>query len=314
MLPTVFYGSMLIAWSPLAVMIVAVLAFHPTLAMITMASAFVALLPVQFTSFVYLTAIAVGDPDADVASFSSDVVRHADAGRWAMVLLGVAFQELTRALLCYALVRAEWYFRGHHQVLFASRFRLLPVGAAVGVGMALTLSVLPMGAVLASSIALDDAAVFSRDGEATMYNMDACPQLPYLAFMALSWCFMTVAQVAWSVVTIASVAALIGRIDEPEVTTSPIPRLARRPIPLPTTLLMTSDGVCGLAYVVALHALASGISLVNTDAFDWASAEPNARGCIVSLPTQAVVMLLSCLSCVGLTKIEAVKRIDPEDL
>uniref|UniRef100_A0A7S1QHD0 Uncharacterized protein n=1 Tax=Neobodo designis TaxID=312471 RepID=A0A7S1QHD0_NEODS len=318
MLTTLFWGSVLQAYGPLVVMMFAVLAFHPTLAVLAMASAFVSLVPIQMTSFVYMLVIA-SHGGASVSAFDSNAANAADSGRGWIVVCGVIFQELTRLALAYGVVRAEWFFRTHHQVLFASRFRLLPVGAACGFGMAATLSLLQFGALLQAIEALGDPGVSVVNDQAVLWERGTCPQLPFVFFQALSWCFMSVCHVSWSAVMTTSVAALVdngtlGPSTAPVENTSPIPPRFRAPIPRPTTLRPT-DGRIAIFMVIVLHFIASTVSLVNSDAFDITTAEAVAgRGCITTLPVQATVMIASIALAWAAARLDVCKRVDSQDL
>jgi hypothetical protein len=309
MLGTVLYGSILQAFAPLAVLALGTLAANPALGVIAIGSSFVGLLPVQFTSFVYLIVVDLhAPPGTDVAGYSANAEAAAEAGRGWIVVFGVLFQELFRVLVAYGLVRAEWYFRRHHQVLFTSRFRLLPCGAAAEVGYATTLSMLQFVPVLDALATMDIPDAY------TFYRLDACPQMPYVYFQALSTCFNTISQVVWTACVTAAVAALYGRPESHEPLSSPVPPAARGLIPRPTTL-QRNDGLVVIGIVLLLHMFSSCISLVNRDAFDWAAMDSApGRGCQVSLPLQAVIAAVSVAFTWRLTSIEVVKRVNLDDV
>jgi hypothetical protein len=319
MLATVFWGSVLQAYSPLAVMMLAVLAFHPALAVLAMASAFVTLVPIQLTSFTYMLVIHGADNGASPDSFDANAARAADTGKGWIVVTGVLYQELTRLLLAYGVVKAEWFFRTHHQVLFASRFRILPVGAACGFGMAATLSLLQYGALLQAAETLGDPGMGVINSDAVFWDRSICPQMPFVYFQALSWCFMSVSHVAWSALVTVGVASLVeggalGPSTAADDATSPIPVHARAPIPRPTTLRPT-DGKIALALALVLHMVGSCVTLVASDAFDDNTAEVvPGRGCVVTLPIQAIVMAISVLLACAAAKLDACKRVNTNDL
>jgi hypothetical protein len=309
MLGTVYYGSLIQAFAPLAIAVLAV-GFHPALSMLAIAAAMMTLIPVQFTSFIYLSVVATHS-DGDVASFNSSAVAAANQGRGWIVAMGVVFQELTRVALAYAVVRAEWYFRRHHQVLFSSRFRMVPVGAALGVGMACTLSLLTYAALLEATVTIESVSVSTADGTSTLWDFDACPQLPYLYFQSLAWFFSTISQVAWSVVVTVAIAAIVGSREVLPMLASPIPANRQAPIPRPSSL-RRNDGIAGLAIVFGLHFLSSMVSLVNSGAYDWdALSNVASRGCLVSLPVQGLCTFVSLLVALAVMRMEVVKRIDP---
>jgi hypothetical protein len=187
----------------------------------------------------------------------------------------------------------------------------VPVGAALGVGMACTLSLLTYAALLEATVTIESVSVSTADGTSTLWDFDACPQLPYLYFQSLAWFFSTISQVAWSVVVTVAIAAIVGSREVLPMLASPIPANRQAPIPRPSSL-RRSDGIAGLAIVFGLHFLSSMVSLVNSGAYDWdALSNVASRGCVVSLPVQGLCTFVSLLVALAVMRMEVVKRIDP---
>lgn len=334
---TVVVGSILQAYGASAIAIVCWLAWRPALGVLATAAGFVALLPVQFTSFVYL--IAVADTRSP-SQFSREAADAADSASGAIVVLGAVFQELFRAIFCYAIVCAEWYFRERGQVLYATRYRILPCGLAAGVGYGATLSLLSYGALLQAAV--ENFGV-GKAGLAFL-NIDACPQLPFLYFQGLAWFFAIVAQAAWTGLMTVGMAAIVepttGTVMNPSSgrsPASPTPQRSRRatptsgrrtpgsqstsppptpPVPIPRpTSLRKGEGFGLVGAVVVTHLVFSCVSLVNSGAFNRDTFESVAgRGCATSLPIQGVLAALS-VAVVGLVaKLDVIKRIDVDDI
>ena len=83
----------------------------------------------------------------------------------------------------------------------------------------------------------------------------------------------------------------------------------------PSTALSEARGYCGLLLIAGLHVVFSCATLGNREAFDEKNYRNNSSaGCLVSLPLQAAVTVVSLLCCFGLAKLEVLMRVDSRDL
>lgn len=310
---TLYAGSVLQAFGPAAAVAILWLYPRPALGVTATAGAFAALLAQVFLGFVYL-AVAAGSGDGGAATFdaAADAASHRGVG--VTVFAGVVIQCVFRMLLARGLLRADALFRTHSQVVYSSRFRLLPLGMALGFGFGLMAAALQAGTLLMGAF-----DVAGTDTHATYVDMRRCPQLPFLYWQAWNAFFSHALQTLWGGLTLVGLAAWSGILASAADTGGGVAARSAvnsaeggdgdsaapmRPLATPTkpppgeasplrahphsatrgasdgvfvprvTSLRPRDGV-GLVLVACIgHLVFAGVSLANTGAFDYAGLEP----------------------------------------
>ena len=179
---TLLVGSILQVFGPAAVVAIPLLVSHPPLMVIATFGAFVALAPLLCTALVFTVVVAASGDDTVHLSGAGATAGYDQ--RVVLLMANFVFQELFRYIMARAVVAADWYFRGRTQVLHSSRFRTLPCGAALGLGFAVTRTVLTFGALIDANV-----AVLDSDCYATHSDFHACPPMPFIYFQPLTSLF-----------------------------------------------------------------------------------------------------------------------------
>jgi hypothetical protein len=307
---TLLLGSILQVFGPAAAVVTLLLLRNPPLMIIATFGAFVALAPLLCTGLVFTCIAAAGGHD--VVALGAGAVAAGNDQRVALLMMGLIFQELFRFLMARAVTSADWHFRTRSQVLCSSRFRVIPCGVALGVGFGFTRTVLTYGALVDAHV-----AVLDGDTDATYYDFDACPQLPYLYFQALAALFELVAQVSWTVLATSAAASMNERRTAVAVAAkamdAPADDEPRRPIPRATTVRpVEAIGLFGI--VAVLHLAFSAAALLNTAGYDEVAMQPTGHGCNASLPVQCTLAVVSVALALALAKFDVVKRISDIDI
>ena len=180
-----FWASIIQGYGPPTAVLLLCLRGAPELQMLALFCSLIGVVTIFPSSFVYLGA---GD-------------RH--PAFW-FVLVTVLSREVARALVCLLVVKMENVFRAHQQVIHSSRFRLIPTGIAIGFGFGVTQVILKFGTTAEAYNRIQ------RHG-AEYYNLDACPQLPFLYFQALQSNLNVWFEMVASSIMLPCVAAIVNR-------------------------------------------------------------------------------------------------------
>ena len=212
-----YVGSVLQAFGPTAVVAALWLYPRPALAVTATAGAFAALLSQILIGCVFLAAAAAAG-DGDAATFDAAADRAGGDAVGAVVVGGVLVQSLFRLLLCRGLVKADGVFRLHGQVAHATRFRLVPLGLAAGLGFGALTAALQTGTLLMGAV-----AVVGTDTAFTYYDAARCPQMAFLYWQAWQAFLGQLLQPMWFALTLVGLAAVVGNGDAGGIGAQPTP-------------------------------------------------------------------------------------------
>ena len=328
-----FLGSVLTSFGPVAVIAIMWLFKNPALGIIALSGAFLSLAPVIVAGIIYLIiAAAHGDSSPDI--FNGTAFNAALKGRGWIAFFTFATQEIGRFFMCKGILAADTFFRENAQVLYASRFRTLPLGLAAGFGYGFMLTMLNTG-----NLFLATFKVVDINTPVTLFSDDACPGLPVIFWQALVALFSQCCQTAWTGLMMLAVAGLIAHKkaqresramyeitqDEGPAETAAVPASdgdrkekkfktpkKKRDAPVTTvmpqrTSIKLAEAYMMIAFVVMMHAIFSLVALVNSGATANNASVPG-RGCATSLPIQAFLTVASGCACVYAAKRDVVKR------
>ncbi|KAJ9455651.1 Gamma-secretase subunit Aph-1 [Diplonema papillatum] len=185
-------GAGLVAWSPLAAVLLLYMQAHPQLVMIGVASCFFFVLAMHFCALFWL----IVAPMKDNASF------HA--------AFGAVFVEVFRYLFYRIYAAVEKAFgKRFGEVVYFTEFSVVPAALAAGVGWAASQSLLSFGVVFAYHT---DETVTSAD--ATWIDDDVCSGYPMLFFHAFQSMLFNICNVAWMVLAFIAYYSLSFPEDE----------------------------------------------------------------------------------------------------
>lgn len=328
-----FLGSVLTAFGPSVIVAALWLYKNPALGIIALSGAFISLAPVIVAGVFYLiVAAAYGDSSPDV--FNGSAVNAALRGRGLIAFFTFLSQEIGRIFMCKVILFADSFFRKNAQVLYASRFRTLPLGLAAGFGYGFMLTMLNTGNLFLATFKVVDIST-----PVTLYSDDACPQLPVIFWQALVALCSQACHTAWTGLMMLAVAGLLhyrkvqaearqgknmSQSDTSSDAGAAVPatddvkgkkfkKAKKKPETHVTTVMpqRTSvkrpEALVMIAFVVVTHAIFSLVALVNNGA-RVGTATVTRRGCTASLPIQMVVTVVSGIACVFAAKREVVKR------
>jgi hypothetical protein len=213
-----------------------------------------------------------------------------------LLVVFVVVSALTRFGMCYAVLYVDTICRAHKQVLMASRFRLLPLGVAVGLGIGVARNVVVFATAAGASaqlLFLSSEGPVRNAPPATGLWVDAraCSYVPHLYLRALQALLSISGELAWSATTIVGMAALRGPTGVEQTRH-------------PQTQITPNGGRVAIAAAFVAHAAFSLCTLANTSADQYPTYANTA--CMITVPIQVCIVLLSCTCVLGIARRDAI--------